>query len=798
MIEGEWYDDHTWLTPGCVSKSYGQHSIGECAQSRRITFVGDSSVQGIYWALAKKLDGNFRSQGPVEDDLHYAHDKVELEYVWDPYLNGSQLFRYAQAYRNGEKDAPMLLVVGGGQWHAKNDDVQGFVSAVERIADAAAPVSGLVSAGSAAYSRADGLGDMLLFAPVQQPYGGSAAKQGAHGAMNEALWTRTASGGIDVLWSFAGMTDGRKDKYASDLLHPSDEVDAQRAEVLMSLRCNANAATKIFFPNTRTCCATWRGPNWVQGSFLLLGLGVLPALVVLDYFWPLFTADDRTLIRAFCAFMSAVSLQHITDRTHIFEQVQRLPLERPNLYSMLIAIILIGVMTVRRSKPPKASSTTQQPDQPFLPRDQTDEWKGWMQAFIITYHYNMAWRLDWFWEIIRLAVCSYLFLTGFGHTVFFLQKRDYSFRRFAAVMVRTNLLPVALAYVMRTRWLIYYYMPLSTFWFVAVYATLAIAPGWNERTPLLIGKIVTSAAVVQGFLRTSGLTDTVVRVFTLTFKMSFDARSFFQYRVQRDAYIVFVGMLVAIFYIWVKDVLASDRRQDPLSRFLRRTFPWLKSLAVWGSLAVFVGFWWTVHTRIQTQAEWGDLQPYITFIPILTFTILRNAHPTLRNFHSAAFAWLGRYSGEMYVMQDHLWLAGDQEAVLRTGFFHGDNTLRHDRWRDLLLITPLYLIACCVIGESTGVIATWFATESEPSVKIVVKRPPQEEVEMGLLASAEDAGNEDGLDEKETLPSSRFWNRIRGAMWPRKVRNRAVLVLLCLWFLNLVSGVTSCLWIGRC
>ena len=143
---------------------------------------------------------------------------------------------------------------------------------------------------------------------------------------------------------------------------------------------------------------------------------------------------------------------------------------------MLIAPAMIGAATIRLSKPPKKHGLGEKAaDQPFRPQDQSYEWKGWKQALIIIYHYKHGldrscvlgdcplgpfslplpyglWACGlWFSEIIRLAVSSYLFLAAFGHAVYFVQKKDYSFRRVAAVMVQTNLLPATLAYVINTR-----------------------------------------------------------------------------------------------------------------------------------------------------------------------------------------------------------------------------------------------------------------------------------------------------------------------------------------------------------
>ena len=54
-------------------------------------------------------------------------------------------------------------------------------------------------------------------------------------------------------------------------------------------------------------------------------------------------------------------------------------------------------------------------------------------------------------------------MTGFGHTVYFLKKDDFSFKRVVATMLRLNLLNVILAYAMGNDWLLYYFAPLVSY-----------------------------------------------------------------------------------------------------------------------------------------------------------------------------------------------------------------------------------------------------------------------------------------------------------------------------------------------
>jgi hypothetical protein len=820
MTEGEWYHSHTWLAPGCDSTPYGVDEINSCFNHSRVVIAGDASVQGLFWSIALAVDGRVKRQGPVESSLRYSNPKLELRYLYDPFLNSSELLSTLEAYRDEKPDSPSIMVVGTGRWHAANDAAEEFAGAIDRVAGIAHSPDTRVSLGERPLSGLDGPGNLLLFAPLQQPYSDhptTDSKLTTYRQINEHLQQRYDEGAIDVMLAFTQMTEGRRDKLIKGGPAVIDAVSRKQAEIILALRCNAKLAAKGNFPNTRTCCASWRQPNWIQTGFLLLALGVLPSIVVLDLIRPVFIDKARPVLRAFSGFTAMIALQYAADRTHLFEQVKRLDLVDHNLNVMLLLIGLIGLVSIRRSKTSKQQGLGEKPqNQPFLSRDQTNEWKGWMQALIITYHYNKAWTALWFWEIIRLAVSSYLFLTGFGHTLFFLQKEDYSFRRVASVLIRTNLLPVTLSYVMRTRWLLYYYMPLSTFWFLVVYATLAIAPGLNKNRLTLVCKIIASATLVRTFITTHDLPETFVRLLTLTFRISFDARAFFDYRVRIDEYVVYVGMLSAVLYLWLKEALYSDkRRHDKSAETLRRLFPYLRTAITALAALALVYFWYRINSSFTTADKWAQWQPILGPIPILCFIILRNSHPILRNYHSAAFAWLGKYSGEMYTMQNHIWLAGDQESVLRTGFFGGDGTLRNDRWRDLVVLTPVYLVACWVVGDATGVIANWFLEEEKDEGKeegrhvagtgAGSERRKQRSharaastssaVEMGLLLAGGASSSSSSSSDEDTYISEKYEPRQSSPgllyrvkrVWPGTVWGRAVLTLAVLWAMNLVS-----------
>ena len=532
-------------------------------------------------------------------------------------------------------------------------------------------------------------------------------------------WLRETDGAwnMPLAWSVPELIMGHEnDKGWSDPLgtgfHATDPITEMKANIMLNMRCNAKLDRQMPYPYDRTCCTDYGVKPLAQRGLVYFALVYLSACIVLEI-WDLATQRDEPLLTLVNmragTFVLALLMCYYADRTQMMAKGTKLRVFR-DVFILAAPCIVITLVTIRRSKSPKRKGGHQplatgpdeqpaaEPDQPFLSRDQTDEWKGWMQFIILIYHWVGSMNTS-FYVLIRLLVAAYLFQTGYGHTLYFLNKKDFSFKRVASVLLRLNLLSCSLAYFMDTDWMNYYFSPLVSFWFMIVYVTMAVGhKRYNDDIQIVLAKICISAVLVLGILLATPVNKWLFWLLRMVFNIQWSLNEW-NNRVSLDIIVVYVGMLTGVAYYEMEKTVNLALR-------LALAFAGLCSVS------------WYFHTTSKFGREaYIVWHPYVSAIPIFAWIALRNVCAPVRNWHSKAMAWLGRCSLETYTLQFHIFLAADTNGVLVVDGLFGDATLLGDRWRSLIIIVPIFLYISDAAAKATGYLVKVIMTpsaESEP------------------------------------------------------------------------------------
>lgn len=374
------------------------------------------------------------------------------------------------------------------------------------------------------------------------------------------------------------------------------------------------------------------------------------------------------------------------DRTQLFGKIHKN--FNPTIFTgLMILTAVLGMAKLQHNK--KEGS-----DLGFLNRHQTDEWKGWMQVIILVYHFCGASGTSGIYNAVRILVAAYLFQTGYGHFFFFYKKADFGIGRILNVMVRLNFLTFVLQYLINTDYLSYYFTPLVSFWFLAIWIIMYAGHTWNKIPIFMLGKLAVACILTTAFIKTPGILEFIFDVLQTCFNVQWNAAEW-RFRLALDAYIVYVGMLCAYAFIKMSEHKLTDHPR----------WSTVKNAAVVASVLAMVWYFWYELTR-ENKFVYNGTHPYVSWIPILAFIVLRNANLYLRNTHSEFFAFIGKISLETFIGQFHMWLAGDTKGLLVI-LSHPTWVQGLGWWINLAISSCLFIFVCYYMSQSTHEISVW-------------------------------------------------------------------------------------------
>ncbi|KAI0332007.1 O-acetyltransferase [Cubamyces sp. BRFM 1775] len=733
---GRWLDRKykNWQPDGCMMYQYQPKDVATCMNSQRVVFVGDSVTRQLFFQFVHVVDPTLPTSPPSDaqkhtDYLYTSTSNIQLQFYWDPYLNSTHIqdILHPRPHQRLPSDTPALLVLGSGLWYLRYSESGGLPAWEARIESTLAAIS----------EAPRPLADVVVMLPVEDVVPSKLSRERAASmhasdidAMNSDLMHRIQPPASRDPFAFLPFPSRRPPglpialplvfnhmlhpSQTQDGLHFSDLVVTMQAHVLLNLRCNDNLPKT--FPMDKTCCRRYPWPSVLHllvltGAFLWAPINWLLArrFSPRSSGMPLLTDDEKPGL----ALSFAAAIIYVADRTGFWLKEQKQ--FDPWTFGFLSLLSLaLGLVTVKQADN----------DLGFLNREQTDEWKGWMQIAILIYHYTGASKISGIYNPIRVLVAAYLFMTGYGHTTFYVKKADFGLLRVAQVLIRLNLLTLLLAYTMNTDYISYYFAPLVSWWYLIIYGTMAIGSRYNDRTPILIAKILASMTIVTWFMNEPWLLESIFQFLARFCNIHWSAQEW-AFRVNLDLWIVYFGMFASLAVIKVREHRITDHPRWPLV---------VKTSA---AVSAVILLWFFAFELAQADKFAYNLwHPYVSFLPVGAFVVLRNANAILRSASSRMFAFIGTCSLETFIIQYHLWLAGDTKGILKV--IPG----RHSRPLNLLLTTVVFIYVSHLVAKATGEITGWICGTAKPAPSLPTSQSTQPPRPPALAVETEEEGQE--------------------------------------------------------
>jgi len=398
------------------------------------------------------------------------------------------------------------------------------------------------------------------------------------------------------------------------------------------------------------------------------------------------------VLRASAEFVMIMGYVYICDRTTLISKGPKL-LTKTGFWCVNALILLAGVLSRRHNHGMSDATAEAKP----LQRDQTEEWKGWMQIMFVLYHYFNEAEI---YNAIRIYIAAYVWMTGFGNFSYYYIKADFSLLRFAQMMWRLNFFVFFVCVTMNNEYMLYYICAMHTFFTWLVYFALFIAHKYNRSNLVLFVKIVITLGVSIVLYDVPGVFHAVMAPFK--FLLDFhdplhpeftDALHEWFFRSGLDHFVWIFGMFCAFSFPFCEAKLMAIERLQGSQKSLAK-------LGLFGG-ATAVGVWWYVYYFSLPKKEYNKVHPYTSFIPIAVYMVLRNVSPLLRRWHMHLFAWTGKITLETYILQFHIWMKttginGSPKSlmVLIPGWY----------WTNFVLISAVYVFISLRVFQITNLL----------------------------------------------------------------------------------------------
>ncbi|KAM7291899.1 N-acetylneuraminate 9-O-acetyltransferase [Ixodes scapularis] len=638
LSDGRFQGYHVWQPYGCMLHTYSNAESRMCMRyiaywggKNHIVFMGDSRIRQLYLAFVHQVQPS--SSLPEEDLKENIHHnlkfvdkdlKLTVEFLWNPMVDAAMRASCARWLSRGSAERPTVLVLGSGTWSIKlsNGSSQAVTEYKANVTQLVPSLDRLANTTRILWLLQDPVVPEKLH-PTRRMITNELID-----AYNEAATHALRYSSVE-LWSSIRLISEGYHNDQEDGLHTGAFAVNYAIQILTNMYCNDHMNY-----NDGTCCSSSEPVTMLQIiTFSAFGvISILALAMIVHRHLQLrraraFRADDvqclvngsikqqktkdswYILLTNLSKLGLIMGYFFLCDRTNFFMKENKY-YTHLNFFLPVAYVFALGLFFTEETQHTQV-----------LHRDQTNEWKGWMQLIILIYHTTGASQVLPIYMHVRVLVTSYLFLTGYGHFTYFWHNGDFGLYRLWQMLFRMNLLVVVLCLSMNRPYQFYYFVPLVSFWFVVVFVTMTSIP-----------QVVAASAEANPL----------------------------QY-----LYIVlkFVGLFSVVTILYMSEVFFEK---------IFVTRPW-KALFVttddsikewWFRWKIDRYFYTTFALVCRAKPDCNEIHAYVSFVPIISYIILRNISGLLRTRYSTFFAWFGKISLELFIAQYHIWLAADTHGVL--------------------------------------------------------------------------------------------------------------------------------------
>ncbi|XP_060052201.1 N-acetylneuraminate 9-O-acetyltransferase isoform X2 [Erinaceus europaeus] len=646
-----------------------------CLVDKHVAFIGDSRIRQLFYSFVKIINPQFKEEGNKHENIPFE-DKiasVKVDFLWHPEVNGS-MKQCIKVWTEDSATKPHVIVAGAATWSIKihNGSNEALTQYKINITSIAPLLEKLARTSDVYWVLQDPVYEDLLSENRKMITNEKidAYNEAAVSILNSS--TRNSKSNVKM-FSVSKLIAQETIMESLDGLHLPESSRETSAMILMNVYCN-----KILKPVDGSCCQPQPPLTLIQKlaacffTFSIIGYLIFYIIhrnvhrknkpctdlesgeekknIINTPVSPL-----EILLQSFCKLGLIMAYFYMCDRANLFMKENKF-YTHSTFFIPIIYILVLGVFYNENTKETKV-----------LNREQTDEWKGWMQLVILIYHISGASTFLPVYMHIRVLVAAYLFQTGYGHFSYFWVKGDFGIHRVCQVLFRLNFLVVVLCIVMDRPYQFYYFVPLVTVWFMVIYVTLALWPQIIQKKANgncfwhlgLLLKLAFLLLCIWFLAYSQGAFEKIFSLWPLSkcFELKGNVYEWW-FRWRLDRYVVFHGMLFAFIYLALqKRQVLSEGKGEPL--FSNRISNFLLFISVVSFLTYSI---WA--SSCKNKAECNELHPSVSVVQILAFILIRNIPGYARSVYSSFFAWFGKISLELFICQYHIWLAADTRGIL--------------------------------------------------------------------------------------------------------------------------------------